>query len=277
MRALCGAVVLSISSQALAQAPAAPEPSEPAQVGATISEPAAPNEAPNPATAAGTPPAAPVTTPATPPCTPVAAADNEQELKRIVKQAVLEHEAEQARSKREKTIRNHDGGYVRMGVNLGYVSDTARRGQAKAESSGFGGFLDLALGVSVTDALVFGIAVHSLGAFSATTELDGQELESRHSNYVQVLGVLLDYYPNPRQGLHLGVTFGSGGADIVVDSKQAASDGVGLALRLGYDVWIGEQWSLGPALGLLFVAGASDEFGNHRAVAPTLTLSALYH
>jgi len=275
MRALCGVVVVLITSQSLAQSPAAPP--EPPQVATPTSQPAAPNEAPNPATVAGTPPAVPVTTPATPPCSPAAAAANEQELRRIVKQALLEHEAEQARSKREKSVRNHDGGYARMGINLGYVSDTALRRNSKAESSGFGGFLDLALGVNVTDALVFGIAVHSLGAFSATTELDGQELGQRHSTYVQVLGLLLDYYPMPRQGLHLGVTFGAGDADIVVDSEQATSTGVGLALRLGYDVWVGEQWSLGPALGVLFVAGASDEFGNHRAVAPTLTLSALYH
>jgi hypothetical protein len=263
MRWLCGVGVLLLGGQALAQPVAgeppivAPEPS--------IDPPPVAADAPAPAL----PP---------PPCAPAPAPDrSDQELKRLIKEALAEQAAEQKRKRLEKSIRNHDGGYLRVGFNLGFISDSARQGAVKAESSGFGGFLDAAFGGSLSESLVVGAALHSLGAFSATTELDGQNLDRQHSTFVQVVGVLLDYYPDPRRGLHIGMTVGSGSADIVVNADEETSSGVGLAMRLGYDFWVGEQWSVGPALGLLFVAGASDELGNHRAVAPTLTLTALYH
>lgn len=63
-----------------------------------------------------------------------------------------------------------------------------------------------------------------------------------------MLGALVDWYPLPNDGWHVGAALGFAGITL---SDAALSDSVGASFSAklfgGYDWWIGPQWSLGVA------------------------------
>jgi hypothetical protein len=61
-----------------------------------------------------------------------------------------------------------------------------------------------------------------------------------------MLGVLVDWYPRPEDGWHVGAALGFAGITLA-DAAVADSVGAAFAAKLfgGYDWWIGPQWSLG--------------------------------
>jgi hypothetical protein len=75
------------------------------------------------------------------------------------------------------------------------------------------------------------------------------------------LGVLVDWYPNPTSGWHVGALAGVG-AITITDSDVRDSNGFGFGGSLfgGYDFWIGPQWSLG--LQAVFSATSSATMKN---------------
>jgi len=174
-------------------------------------------------------------------------------------------------------VHRHDGFYLRLGFNAGYAWDTAKRGEVETTSKGAGGFLEWAFGGNVSDHVVFGFALHTFGVFSPTTEIEGDRFDADHTALYSVLGVLLDYYPDPTGGWHVAMTLGIGDADIQIRENESSDAGIGVLVGGGYDFWVGEQWSLGAAARLGYISGASDDFGDHRAVIPMLAFSALYH
>jgi hypothetical protein len=198
-------------------------------------------------------------------------------LKATVKQAMAEYYEEKRAEYRAKSIRRHDGWYVRFGFNAGYAWDRAEFEATSTTSKGAGGFIDYAFGGNLSDHVVLAFAHHTFGVFSPATAVEDTELETDHTAFYQVLGMLLDYYPDPTGGWHVTLTLGIGDADIQNRDNESTGTGVGLALGGGHDFWIGEQWSLGLGARLIYIAGAEDDFGNHRAVIPMLAFSALYH
>ena len=198
-------------------------------------------------------------------------------LKQALKAAITEYDEEQRAKYRAKSVRRHDGGYLRLGFNAGYAWDSAERGDVSTESRGAGGFLEYAFGANVSEHAVLGFGHHTFGVFSPNTEVGGAELEADHSAFYQILGLFLDYYLDPAAGWHVTATLGPGIANVQVLDGEETDAGIGLALGAGYDFWIGEQWSLGAGARLLYISGAADDFGDHRAVIPTLNFSALWH
>jgi hypothetical protein len=88
----------------------------------------------------------------------------------------------------------------------------------------------------------------------AKVELDG-------TLDVSMLGATIDWFPYPEKGFHFGGTLGLANAKApspIVDPRpEIGGGGLGLALDVGYDFWIGEQWSLG-VLGRFAFAGVQD-------------------
>ena len=142
-------------------------------------------------------------------------------LKRIVREAIDEYLAEQRAEYRAKTVYHHDGWYLRLGFNAGYAWDSAERGEASTTSRGAGGFIEYALGGSVSNHLVFAVAHHPFGVFSPTTRVRGESLDADHSAFYQVVGALFDYYPDPTKGWHVTTTLGWGFANIQVRDDEA--------------------------------------------------------
>jgi hypothetical protein len=204
-------------------------------------------------------------------------ASDREETKALMKEAIAEYWEEERERRRLASIRKHDGLYIRLGFNVGYAFDRADPGGPTMRSQGFGSFLDLSVGTNFSESWVYALSYHGLGVFSASTTVDGDPLTRRHGALYQVIGVMLDYYPDPRGGLHVGGTLGAGRANVYVERGERTEAGLGLMMGGGYDAWVGEQWSLGIAARMMIILGASDGFGDHQAAIPMLTLSALHH
>lgn len=68
--------------------------------------------------------------------------------------------------------------------------------------------------------------------------------QSQEGIGLALLGPMIDGFPNPRGGFHVGglVGFASVG---ITDGEDNASGGFGVSLWTGYDWWVGKQWSVG--------------------------------
>jgi hypothetical protein len=189
-----------------------------------------------------------------------------------LKQALKEYYAEKER----RTVHRHDGGYARMGVNLGYALDSMELGTFETTSKGLGALLEYDIGLT-GDNLTMGIGISSVVVFSASTAENGIEITEKHSASYTVIGAFFDVYPDPTKGFHVTATVGPGTANVNPRRGENTDAGFGLIAGVGYDFWIGEQWSVGPMARVMYIGGAFDDFGKHRAFVPMLTLSVLWN
>ena len=67
---------------------------------------------------------------------------------------------------------------------------------------------------------------------------------------VQLLGVLVDWFPSPTEGWHIGSQVGLGGIAVTDSLRDSSSVAFTGSLFGGYDWWIGPEWSLGMLLSL---------------------------
>jgi hypothetical protein len=148
----------------------------------------------------------------------------------------------------------HDGLYLRMalGASYGWVSGEGPSGPAHL--SGGGPAIMLAIGGTPAPGLViaFDFSIASVdGDFAGAPP----GAAGPASTVEPLVGALLDWYPWPDGGWHLGGALGLGGLGLT-DSAGFNSNGYsfGVAALGGYDWWISTQWSAGV---LAFVATAT--------------------
>lgn len=86
---------------------------------------------------------------------------------------------------------------------------------------------------------------------------------------LNVIGVSMDWFPNPTGGFHVGAMLGFAVATAPrpkTDLFDVVGGGGGaLAISTGYDFWIADQWSLGALLRLTGARLTSDQ----KATDPT--------
>jgi hypothetical protein len=160
----------------------------------------------------------------------------------------------------------HDGLYFRFDLGFGYMSFFGTGPVGHAALHGItNGTLLLALGGTPAPGLVIAGTIHIAGGSMDFHGAPHRPEGSANINGSQ-LGVLLDWYPNPNDGFHIGALAGFGviGLD---DSQIANSQGVAFsgALMGGYDWWIGPQWSLGISALVSFATSAKIKEDNGGA------------
>jgi hypothetical protein len=159
------------------------------------------------------------------------------------------------------------------------------------------GLFDITIGGTVAEGLVIGGALFGGGTSTAhwrgnsLRELEGnagsEDVAGKEAS-LAFLGVLIDYYPDPRGGFHVlgGVGLASLGfernAEDALPPEPWEGGGGGLVLGVGYDAWIADQWSLGGVVRLLLMSGTlrgaeSDVDLDARAFAPGLLFTATHH
>jgi hypothetical protein len=91
-------------------------------------------------------------------------------------------------------------------------------------------------------------------------------------------GPFVDFYPDPRKGLHFmaGLTYSSFSFTNDAGESSESATGVGLFGGAGYEAWIGSEWSLG-LLARLQWASLSDSSGTTTALAPVMLLGLTCH
>jgi hypothetical protein len=164
----------------------------------------------------------------------------------------------------------HDGFQFRGTVGGGYLADWTSgsgAGATSLTSHGVAGSLELYFGGTPLPGLAVGVV--------STLVLPGSNATLFSTN-----GIYVDYYLDPQGGFHLIGVLGI--AQIALDDKDSriSSEGMGTAgLGVGYDWWIGDEWSIG-FLGRLTYAMASFEsnglFERQDVLTPTLSLTFTY-
>jgi len=109
---------------------------------------------------------------------------------------------------------------------------------------------------------------------------------------VLVLGPGVDWFPNPNGGFHFGGTLGLAAASADTPSNTAfehiGGGGVALSAEVGYDWWIGDEWSLGVQGRLTGIGVKGEDTANIAGVdvkgeetssitAFTVAITLLYH
>jgi hypothetical protein len=98
---------------------------------------------------------------------------------------------------------------------------------------------------------------------------------------LSLLGAMVDVYPNPRNGLHVGGVFGFASMQTRRgDDGDGSSGGIGLAPHVGYEWWVADYWGLG-VLGRLLYSRTRSPYADGRqtdkVVVFTVAFSATYN
>jgi hypothetical protein len=161
---------------------------------------------------------------------------------------------------------------------------------------GGGPALEFALGGTVAPGLVIGGGLYTVATDELTWDAeaarpysddDSTEIEGGEGT-LGMLGVIIDYYPNPRAGFHLQGGLGVGTLALMRDSdtnfpgENWEGGGGGAMLGVGYEFWVSDQWSLGGIARALFVSGklrgsVSERDNDGRGFAPALLFGATHH
>ena len=169
----------------------------------------------------------------------------------------------------------HDGFYLQLNTGLGYLS----------ASDEFDSSLS---GVTIPGSLLIGGTVGPVaigGGFfgdyapSPSASINGEDVELEDVTMTLIgIGVFADIYPNPREGLHFQPFVGWGGLERSYKGDSGGSDPTGLVLALGvgYDFWVGDEWSIGPMFRMAY-APLSIEETSVDAIAPALLATFTYH
>ncbi len=144
----------------------------------------------------------------------------------------------------------HHGFYLRFGIGPSLLKLSGDGPASSATLSGFGPALTLAIGGTIEDGLVVAGLWHvTLGESSPIAGPLGGNGELLA--FAEQLGLLVDWYPDPQGGWHVGGAVGIGilGAN-AVSGGGANLSGIDATASLlgGYDWWVSRKWALGTEL-----------------------------
>jgi hypothetical protein len=171
--------------------------------------------------------------------------------------AVLAFESTPARAEG----RYHDGFQFRGAVGFGYLSDAESN---DATLGGGAGVLEVYLGGMPVPGLAIGGFLSGAWALGPSVRVNGFRASSSDTSLaLATVGPYIDFYPNPRRGLHVLGTLGLARLTASFDNGtvSASDSGTGFTLGggIGYDWWVGRDWSLG-ILGRFTFAATSRTF-----------------
>jgi hypothetical protein len=193
-------------------------------------------------------------------------------------------------------VRKHDGFYFRFGTGLGGYLETLTppNGPLAARASGIGGTVELAIGGTPFAGLVLGGGLYMERILASDVERSDSRLEPL-PNALQpsfrdttLLGPMLDYYPDPHDGLHFQAAAGlfymarPGYTPGDFSSREYSALGVGAMVGLGQEWWVTDQSSIGVTTQVLAATAEGrtqdGESWRHVIVAtPTFVFTWTYH
>jgi hypothetical protein len=159
----------------------------------------------------------------------------------------------------------HNGFYLRLGLGLAAASSAADAVSTSSDVNGAGvemqSFavpLELALGGTPAPGFVIGVGSYGSiwPAPQSTLKNNGHSFESQAGPVlVSSIGPFADYYFDPEKGLHaqIGAAFASAtaksstdsGAAVRVPARDFSGTGGSVMVGLGWESWIGQEWSAG--------------------------------
>ena len=157
--------------------------------------------------------------------------------------------------------RVHQGFYLRLssGPSVTTLRGRGPSGSASLTGGGESGFI--AIGGAVAPGLVLAGTLQGTGFTAdfkggplsdATLTANGETHSASHRAQagIGMLGLLLDWYPQPRGGWHAGIATGIGAVGLTNSADDSDLGGVNLSGSVfgGYDWALGRDWALGLQL-----------------------------
>ncbi|MGE0322434.1 MAG: hypothetical protein AB7S68_09025 [Polyangiaceae bacterium] len=180
--------------------------------------------------------------------------------------------------------KTHDGFYFKAAGGIGYLSTSIRAatddrlfGGTSASAVGFSGLL--AVGGTPVEHLVLGGAFTG-GHFATPTLKDGSYETDAPDDFVfSLTGPFAAYYFDQHQGLHVLGMLGFALLDPATSGDNYAQ-GAGAAIGVGYDLWVGDEWSIGGVARAVMMRTSHDVDGtsvSYATLSPALMFSGTYH
>ncbi len=170
----------------------------------------------------------------------------------------------------------HDGFYLRLNIGIGghaitYNDDITASGGSVA--------FDALVGGSPNPGFAIGGAL--IGDYSPNLALEGTTADLEANVQTGIIGVFIDGFPDPKGGFHIGGALGLANIQTDPSAGDVRNDtGFGGAAWIGYDAWVGDEWSVGGLVRFATAVGRSkegDQDLDSRSSALTLLFTALYH
>lgn len=188
-------------------------------------------------------------------------------------------------------MNEHDGFYLRIALGYAHLNAKSKLTEStptrELELSGGGAVFQISIGGSPTPGFVIGGMLLGHAFAEPDVEFDGGTTDEANNTTfsVSAIGPFLQYYFDPKSGFYLQGFVGYveaktryeiGGTDY----QSEDTTGIGFGFGLGYDFWVGDQWSIGPEARLLYAKidysgeGPDEE---DTLVIPTLSFAATFH
>jgi hypothetical protein len=165
------------------------------------------------------------------------------------------------------------------------TSGTLGQPTPDGDLSGGGAMLEVLLGGTPARGFVLGggLIAHgwtrpSYDADGAVTRLDDTELS------LTFVALFAQLYFDATRGFYVQGLLGAAEETYKYeengDTKEADLGGIGFGLGVGYDFWVGDQWSLGPELRFSHARVARDEESietRHQTTTLSLSFTATLH
>jgi hypothetical protein len=186
-------------------------------------------------------------------------------------------------------VRLHDGFYLRMSFGVGSGTSTLRFANQEETSpeykfSGTAAMFDIIIGGSPVPGFVIGGALVSHRILNPKVTYGGDDatLDGEVSANLMTMGLFAALYPDPRSGFNVHALLGYGETSYTLGGLQSVNNPVGLVAMggLGYDFWIGDQWSLGPDVRIAYAkhSTTSDSYDIKATdFIPTIAFAATYN
>lgn len=174
----------------------------------------------------------------------------------------------------------HDGFYLRTTLSFGLYGGGQSAGdddaQRDVDIDGSGLDVSVLVGGTPSPGLAVGGGLQLGSLLRPDFDEQGDALATRNVGFL-LLGPFVDGFPKANGGWHLGGMVGLAGLGETAVSD--ASAGFGGAAWVGYDTWVGADWSLGGMLRFTALATTGDDPADHSAslLGVSLGLSVLYH
>lgn len=177
----------------------------------------------------------------------------------------------------------HDGFYMRLALGVGHISASTEKASTL---SGWGVAPDIWIGGSPIPGLAIGVTFNGVSVTDPHAEITAADSgglgpvsgDAPGTLTYSVFGLAGDFYPAPTGGLHFMAGINYSAFNFTADHGQETkpASGIGLLGGVGYEWWIGREWSVGP-LARLHWASVSDAGTTFSILSPVLLLGFTYH
>jgi hypothetical protein len=178
-------------------------------------------------------------------------------------------------------VHTHDGWYFRAALGVSFLTSSTvalPNSGGDIDVSGTGAGLELAIGKTLQRGIVVGGGIYGQSVSSPKYSMGGSSMTGG-SLSASSIGPFVDWYPDPAGGLHAEASVGLSAFNASKGDQFPAKDysghGYSLVAGVGYEMWFGDQVSVGVLARLQYAQADVKADGDSQSVTMKLITPAL--